>query len=68
MRKEIDFLDLNNHYGGSSIFFLKFIKAFDSQFYFNKLLMNYDLWKYNIYLRSFLKLIKLFVFLKVIMI
>jgi len=45
MRKEIDFLDLNNHYGGSSIFFLKFIKAFDSQFYFNKYVKNEKLYK-----------------------
>ena len=45
MYKEIDFLDLNNGYGGSSLFYIRFIKAFNSQFYFNKYVKNKKLYK-----------------------
>jgi glycosyltransferase involved in cell wall biosynthesis len=45
MYKEIDFIDLNNTYGGSHVFFISFIKAFDSEFHLKKFIRNKKLYK-----------------------
>ena len=45
MYKEIDFIDLNNTYGGSHVFFISFIKAFDSEFHLKKFIRNKKLYE-----------------------
>ena len=40
VNKEIDLIDFNNTFGGSHVFLISFINAFDSEFHFNKLIRN----------------------------